>query len=150
VSTVAHVCRKKLKVPASIFRSYFCIVLLIWRVGGGARAHAANGGVSGDPASNFYARFGARRAIRRGGGGHMPTSPLPPGCNHHRDIHPARPCRIKHLKSKPVFYARIGRTTSDPTRGRGTGDTNPLPPGCDHHRNALHARFIRTEHLSFH
>jgi hypothetical protein len=87
---MAYVCKKKLKVRLNVSVPF----LLIWR-GGGERA--ANGGVSEDPASNFYACFGGRRAIRRGGGGHRQTNPLPPGCNHHRNIHHTRSYRIKNI-----------------------------------------------------
>ncbi len=57
--------------------------------------HVANGGVSGDQASDFYARFGGRRAIRRGRGGHKHTNPLPPGCDHYRNIHHVPSYQIK-------------------------------------------------------
>ncbi len=56
VSTVAHVCRKKLKVRLNISVIFLCFLTdLVW---GGGQERAANGGVSGDLPSGFCACFG--------------------------------------------------------------------------------------------
>jgi hypothetical protein len=58
--------QKKLKVRLNV--TVILYVYLYYE--GGAPARGGIWGVSEDPASDFYARFGGRRAIRRGGGGH--------------------------------------------------------------------------------
>ena len=65
--------QKKLKVRLNV--TVILYVYLCYE-GGGAGARGV-WGVSEDQASDFYARFGGRRAIRRGGGGHRQLTPSP-------------------------------------------------------------------------
>jgi hypothetical protein len=71
VSTVAYVCRNKLKVR-------HCISVLLIKAWGGVGTRAARGGVSEGPSQRFERAFSARRAIRlRGGGTQAHITPFP-------------------------------------------------------------------------
>jgi hypothetical protein len=90
VSTVAYVGRKKLKVRLNI--SVFFTDLAQWGVG----TRAANGGVSEDPASDFFLRafwVNDERSVKGEGGRRACINPLPPGYNHRR-THPS--CALRH------------------------------------------------------
>jgi hypothetical protein len=135
VSTVAHVCRNKLKVRQCI--SVLFHSLRPWGEWGRARGRVRR------PQPVFLSTlFSARRAIRlRRGGTQAHINPLPSGCNHHRDAHYALSI-IYSIKSPTQQFLRAFRAKdkrSDEGEG-GNGVNNPLPPGCDHHRNAHHAR----------
>ncbi len=100
------------------------------------------------PASAFFARvLGERRAIRRGGGGTQAhINSLPPGCNHHRNIHHMRSNRVYSLFSlavqAPVFFRRVlGDRRA--IRGGGGGAwayINPLPQAAITIRKSHHVR----------
>jgi hypothetical protein len=121
-----------------------------------------NGGVSEDPTSVVFTHIlGDRQAIRRGGGGTQAhINPLPPGCNHHRNVHHARSKRMYSIFSlavqAPVFFTRVLGDRRAIRRGGGGAQAyiNPLPPGCDHCQKLLsrvlqHRQLIKTQGWRF-
>jgi hypothetical protein len=125
VSTVAHVCRKKLKKnPPNISVIFLYFLTVLARGGGGARVEW---GRVRAPSQRFLRAFWRSRAIRRGGGGHCTPTPSPQAAI--TIEHPSRalPSYIA-LKVQPSgSYARFGRKTGDPTRGRGGRHITPSP-----------------------
>jgi hypothetical protein len=83
---------------ASIFLSF----LLIWQRGGGS-AGGEWGRVQG-PSQQFLHAFWQTASDPTRGRGHWQTNPLPPGCNHHQNVHHARSYSVKYIFLKyPVL-----------------------------------------------
>ena len=108
------------------------------RGGAGARHRCAlaTSATAAPPAPRTHPR------IRRGLGGHRPTTTLPPPCHHHLATTaspPPRPHRLATTTSPPPCRHRLAATPLPPLPCRHRFVATPLPPLPCHHRLALKA-----------
>jgi hypothetical protein len=135
VSTVAHVCRKKLKKnPPNISVIFLYFLTVLARGGGGARVEW---GRVRAPSQRFLRAFWRSTGDPARGRGTLHTNPLPPGCDHHRTSI-TRASIIYSIKSPTQRFLRAFRAKDRRSdEGEGGKAHNPLPPGCDHQRSPI-------------
>jgi hypothetical protein len=110
---------------------FLSLFLLIWRGGGSESARQMGACPMTQPA--ILRAFWRATSDPTRGGGHKQTNPLPPGCNHHRNLHHARSYRIKisslSIQSSAQFMCTLGGRRAI-RRGGGVGmaEINPPPP----------------------